>query len=251
MTPDELRRRQDGITARATAVTLAVLRSAITGPVSPRQLTQLVAVLFPTVQTARASSAQLASVFYESLAGHPTPEVRMPHYEPEALRQALERTTRGPRSDDRAEEQINRLMVAQAGSAVARHVEMAGRETVLQAVEEDDECRGWARVASGRETCAFCLLLVSRGAVYKDEQTAGRGPNERFIGEGQFKFHDRCDCIAVPVFDVKNWPGKAEFLVASRLYRESTKGAKSNKDKINAFRRAVERPEKKQQPAAA
>lgn len=47
---------------------------------------------------------------------------------------------------------------------------------------------GWARVPSGAETCAWCLMLASRGAVYESRATAG--------GEGR-KYHGDCDCIPV------------------------------------------------------
>ena len=48
----------------------------------------------------------------------------------------------------------------------------------------------YARVPSGRETCAFCFMLASRGFVYWTEQDAGKG----------HKYHANCDCIIVPGF---------------------------------------------------
>lgn len=47
----------------------------------------------------------------------------------------------------------------------------------------------FARVPSGRENCAFCLMLASRGFVYYSEDSANAA------------YHPRCDCIAVPGFD--------------------------------------------------
>lgn len=49
----------------------------------------------------------------------------------------------------------------------------------------------YARVPSGRETCAFCFMLASRGFVYWSEEDAG--------GAGH-KYHSNCDCIIVPGF---------------------------------------------------
>lgn len=49
----------------------------------------------------------------------------------------------------------------------------------------------FARVPSGKETCAFCFMLASRGFVYWDEETAGADGNE---------YHPHCDCIIVPGF---------------------------------------------------
>ena len=45
-------------------------------------------------------------------------------------------------------------------------------------------------------------MLATRGAVYKSDSTAGRTANEKFVGEGEFKYHNHCRCIAVPVFGV-------------------------------------------------
>ncbi|WP_419060046.1 hypothetical protein [Ellagibacter isourolithinifaciens] len=50
----------------------------------------------------------------------------------------------------------------------------------------------FARVPTGTETCTFCLMLASRGAVYHSRKTAG-----------EFKhFHRNCDCKVVPSFEV-------------------------------------------------
>lgn len=48
----------------------------------------------------------------------------------------------------------------------------------------------YARVPSGRETCAFCFMLSSRGFVYRSEQTAGHA----------HAYHENCDCVIVPGF---------------------------------------------------
>lgn len=49
----------------------------------------------------------------------------------------------------------------------------------------------YARVPTGKETCGFCLMLASRGFVYKSEKSAGD------MGFGFNRFHDRCDCRVV------------------------------------------------------
>ena len=49
----------------------------------------------------------------------------------------------------------------------------------------------YARVPSGRETCAFCFMLASRGFVYWGEKEAGAEGHE---------YHPHCDCIIVPGF---------------------------------------------------
>ena len=64
-------------------------------------------------------------------------------------------------------------------------------ETIIANVGRDkDKGVRFARVPTGFETCTFCLMLASRGAVYHTRKTAG-----------EFKhFHRRCDCKIVPGF---------------------------------------------------
>jgi hypothetical protein len=72
----------------------------------------------------------------------------------------------------------------------------------------------YARVPSGKETCAFCFMLCSRGFVYWTEKTAG--------GEG-YEYHTNCDCIIVPGFYRGYWNMEAmddqvEGYTPSELY---------------------------------
>lgn len=76
-----------------------------------------------------------------------------------------------------------------------------GRETTVQNVKADRIARAWARETKPG-ACYFCSLLATRGAVYKNRDTAGAGANDQFVGDGLFKFHDHCRCVAVPVFGV-------------------------------------------------
>lgn len=84
-------------------------------------------------------------------------------------------------------------------AAFTRLALQGGRQTVVDAVQEDRQARGWARETRG-DCCYFCAMLASRGAVYKNEHTAGREANAKFTGAGEFKFHNNCHCVAVPVF---------------------------------------------------
>ncbi len=51
----------------------------------------------------------------------------------------------------------------------------------------------FARVTSGRNTCAFCLMLAGRGAVYHTRQSAGE------LGQ----YHRHCSCKIVPSYSGK------------------------------------------------
>ena len=54
----------------------------------------------------------------------------------------------------------------------------------------------WARVPSGAETCAWCRMLASRGAVYHSAQVAGKGKS----------YHGDCDCVPTLVRGPEDYP---------------------------------------------
>lgn len=65
-------------------------------------------------------------------------------------------------------------------------------ETIIANVGRDrDKGAMFARVPTGFETCTFCLMLASRGAVYHSRKTAGEWG----------RFHRGCDCKVVPSFE--------------------------------------------------
>ncbi|WP_280429725.1 hypothetical protein [Nocardia brasiliensis] len=105
-----------------------------------------------------------------------------------------------------------------------------------QADEQDDEtdeegAQGWARMLTGRDNCAFCVVLSSRGAVYSSKEAAIEGAN----GD---EYHVGCDCVAVAVFDRDTWPGWKDARRLDALYRQATK-AHPNTNGINAVRRLL------------
>lgn len=64
-------------------------------------------------------------------------------------------------------------------------------ETIIANARRDRESGVlFARVPTGSETCSFCYMLASRGAVYESRKTAGE----------QRHFHRHCDCKIVPGF---------------------------------------------------
>ncbi|CAB0813667.1 hypothetical protein FRC0263_01958 [Corynebacterium diphtheriae] len=110
---------------------------------------------------------------------------------------------------------VNRIG-RELGARIARHVQQAGRKVLSEsahngtarlAISGRPVGAGYARVLSGRENCAFCTMLASRGAVY-NEDTAIRRKDGR-------RYHDGCDCIPVLVVKGKNWEGQQQ---ADALY---------------------------------
>lgn len=85
-------------------------------------------------------------------------------------------------SDDLTDEAIARF-INRATAQLGQHSRNAAREAVIAAARKRGD--GWQRVMVG-ETCAFCALLVSRGAVYSSKTV-------------RFKSHANCDCGAAIV----------------------------------------------------
>lgn len=76
-------------------------------------------------------------------------------------------------------------------------VKQPGRDTISRAAERDG--LRWARVPSGAKTCAWCLVLASRDAVYLTERSASKA-------SGGSDYHGKCDCVAVPMESIDDYP---------------------------------------------
>lgn len=76
-------------------------------------------------------------------------------------------------------------------------VRQAGRDSITQSAERDG--LRWARVPQGGKTCAFCLLLASRDAVYLSERSASRR------ADGQ-DYHGKCRCEPIPMESMDDYP---------------------------------------------
>jgi len=108
-----------------------------------------------------------------------------------------------------------------------------GDQWVEDAVQELDvehpDVVGWARVATGDETCAWCMMLVSRGPVYMDADTAGAkytsSETLNALDDGVVvpmdEWHTGCDCTVVPVWDKDDWPGKQQADDALERWNEA------------------------------
>lgn len=82
----------------------------------------------------------------------------------------------------------------------------------------------YARVPSGRETCAFCFMLSSRGFAYHSELTAK--------GRGLHGMHNHCDCIVVPGIDGKT---RIEGYDPDAMYRRWKDCAKAVGEDADTF----------------
>lgn len=81
-------------------------------------------------------------------------------------------------------------MLGKLQGPLQRLIRQTGRQTIDQSVRLDPARPRVARVPMGAETCAFCLVLASRGPVYRSVSSAGHDT----------KYHDFDDCEQVVVW---------------------------------------------------
>lgn len=269
MTLTEYAAAQAAITAALVRLVLAVLLPFRFVPLTPLAWLGILRSIYPSVVEARRQTAILARAFYDAKrlehlgeADHP---IDLPWYDFAWLEEALRPAEQRFGGED------NQGAIVLAALRFAKEVENAGRKLLIKGAQSDPFGVRWARVATGKETCAFCLMLVSRGAVYLDAETAGfKGTqtdafdlglnlmaarrNNRLSPDADqmarledsnsafeklmVKWHPGCDCKVVPVFDVNDWEGREEADAAYELWKQVTKG---HEDALNALRRAVDR----------
>ena len=117
-------------------------------------------------------------------------------------------------------------------SAAQKMLADAASDELLAAVEADPQAIGWARVT--REgACAFCLMLTTRGPVYRSKVTANFRAHVAVNGRG-----GTCHCTVEPLWRGVYEP-PAHIREAQVIWKKSTKG-RSGKDALRAFRRELE-----------
>lgn len=87
-----------------------------------------------------------------------------------------------------------------------RLLKQAGRDTIARNVDRD-RWASYARVPRGA-TCAFCLMLASRGPVYGSKRSAGAGN----------KYHSDCDCVPTPIYRDSDLPDGYDPQALSDIY---------------------------------
>lgn len=146
-------------------------------------------------------------------------------YDRAYLRKALDRQIK-PFVDDAPLESL----VNQTTALVENHIQTAGRDSVVDSASVDPDALGYARLGTGRENCAWCNMLIARGAVYKTANAA------LLRSRDNQPYHDNCDCIAIPVFTSTGWPGYEDHIMWERTWKRVTKGL-SGKAALKEFRR--------------
>lgn len=221
-------------------------------------------VIYPEVYQRRLEAAELARQFYDT--------ERQRHSRPPHDRYLVEYdfaefiTDMDPARQKMSQEMAPEAALGNVALRVARSVENAGRRQIIRAVENDPQTgvvKGWARVATGRETCYWCLMLVSRGPVYLSADSAGLDVDDSTaeeifaagedVSEHMREWHTGCDCKVVPVYDKANWPGRDAYKRAEQMWIDAGKEASrlidsgkartdnKNRETLNALRRRLER----------
>lgn len=245
MTPEEYAAQQAVISAAVANYVAQFGQFVAQAALTVAEWLRVLELIFPEIQRRREQSAELARFFYDTQREAYYPDIPrnerfLEDYEFEWFVENME-----PAREKMSQEDSPADAIATLALRAVREVENAGRRQIIHAVENDPApgvIKGWARVATGAETCAWCLMLVSRGPVYLFASSAGLNVDDttaqRMIAAGtdvsdvMEQWHDGCDCKVVPVFvhETENWFGKAASKRALELWKEASKTAESELD---------------------
>lgn len=187
------------VSTRAQQDVARLLRSLDLGASAEVIRDSLVAYLPEIVEVYGEVTAALAADYFADLrdaAGAPgyfDPELAEP-----ASRAQVTASTRwaaGPLFTPDAVDEV--ALLGRLQKVADRLTKQPGRETFANALANDPAKPRYARIPSGAETCVFCAMLASRGAVYLSEESAGGGAHD---------FHDHCDCALASIYDGQPLP---------------------------------------------
>lgn len=140
------------------------------------------------------------------------------------------------RSDiDGLDDEELEILGKQQRALYGAEIDLGMRESMPEGSDIDFAYRNvaWARVAVGSYTCGFCLMLCSRGAIYRSDtvlsaKNRARKGKRQFVGRwGLNAYHEHCDCMMVPVFDWDNFAGKDIMDGARKLWKQFSKDVKN------------------------
>ncbi|MGW1740028.1 VG15 protein [Nocardia sp. NPDC001965] len=264
MTPGEYAALQAAIVAAIIRTVVELARLMLTPALTPTDWIRFLRLVYPQVEIARAESAELARRFYDSQREQNHPELPRNDQLLEGSDFGVFVQTMEPARRRMSQADAIPTVVGELARIVAKDVENAGRRQIIRGVENDSATgivRGWARVATGRETCGWCLMLISRGPVYMAAETAGLDLTDRTaaqmiaagedVSEYMDEWHDGCDCKVVPVYKATGYPSEAAEKRAMELWKDAAREAarlirsgkarsdNHNTEAINVLRRRI------------
>ncbi|WP_303249715.1 hypothetical protein [uncultured Slackia sp.] len=146
----------------------------------------LLDALFSTMPAYIDAAAQAGADFYDAVrvreVGEAAGALAIGGFDPEAFEGAV-RAFVQDMVDGKPVELFNGKVV----DRVDRDIRRSANMSVSENARRDQLKPKYARVPSGGETCEFCIMLASRGAVYGTEEAASHA-------------HPGCDCRVVPSF---------------------------------------------------
>jgi hypothetical protein len=247
----------DAATGGIVPVVTRLIFSLYRGEDRQAEIRQLAPVLVEVIRGARYDAHEAATEFLlDTAEDHGIEDPYVPEladYSINSVETVLREDLRG--APNEAAERIS--------ARLSQHVEDAARQTVVRSVEDyrepateaderhysyaalrgtdadDDEidrefresqARSWARVLTGAENCAFCVMLASRGPVYETAESAGRiAASDLFREAGAVgwanSYHPNCDCLVVPIYDYNSWPGQDQFSELRKFYKRTVEDA--------------------------
>lgn len=109
--------------------------------------------------------------------------------------------------------------------AADKYVKQPGRSTMMTNARREGV--RFARVPTGETTCAWCLMLASRDAIYFSKESAG-DINDTGYGDG---FHGFCDCAVVRIAKKSDYPEGYLPDAYLAMYKDARKEAGSGNTK--------------------
>lgn len=149
----------------------------------------IVALMRPCCESAAESAAAVAAEFYDaaraSEVGSALGAVPDARYNPDATEGAVRAFVQ-----DVVDGKGPRPVIRRCRERVDYEAKKAAANAIRENVRRDRARPRYARVPSGTETCRFCIMLASRGPVYRNADSAGEGEH----------WHANCDCRIVPMW---------------------------------------------------
>lgn len=108
-------------------------------------------------------------------------------------------------------------------SEITRRVLEGGRQTLVRSADATTSCLGYYRVSDGAP-CAFCALLIGRGAVYSSESA-------------DFEAHRGCGCTGEPLYRRDQPPANAEVAAEFGDIYDSIPADVRGADRVREFQR--------------
>lgn len=163
------------------------------------------------------SAASIACEFYDAVAAASNANIPSAEPAPTATYQEVAKAIRGTGKSENIDLMAN---------SIGRLVKMAGVDTTMQNALRDGA--EWAWIPSG-DTCAFCLVLASRGW-QKASKKAIKGGHAEHI-------HANCDCTYAVRFNRETNVEGYDSTLFLNIY-ENAEG-NNPEEKINSMRRAL------------